>query len=508
MLPQGEVAETHSSRGHAALLAGIALLATMARLWGISAESLWLDEATSLMLARLSVPDLVAWTAVDIHPPLYYTLLHYWILLGQNETVVRGLSALAGVLTVLVIYGLGRAWFGQRAGLIAAALLAVNPYHVWYSQEARMYALVALLMGAAVLAAFHLWESGSRWAWAAHVLATAAAWYTHYYAVFGILLVNLMFAYLLVRRRVDRRLLWRWIAAQAAILVLFAPWLPTFLLPITVGGGGWLTAGGGRPGLRAIPETVVLYMVSTGRALYPVWVRRLGYVLVLGLASLGVWWGARRRAPGALSRRVSEREATLFCLVYLALPLGLTWGVSQIFKPMYSARYMLPFLLPLLLLVARGIAGVPVRWLRWGALAGASVLMAIGVGLQVRLADKPDWRGLAAQITAEAQPGDLVVFMPGWHAKPFAYYAGDAVAQFDGIPIPVSRYPQEAPKALAQAIAGHPRVWFVWEEGHYTDPEGIIYRYLAEHCREMESRPFALVGRVILFANPAALGGG
>ncbi|MFH1085253.1 MAG: glycosyltransferase family 39 protein, partial [Chloroflexota bacterium] len=230
-MTHSKAAATRQRPWPTAALAGIVLLAAAARLWGLAAESLWLDEATSLMLARMPVSELIAWTALDIHPPLYYTLLHYWILLGESEAAVRGLSALAGVLTVPVIYGLGCAWFGRRVGLIAAALLAVNPYHVWYSQEARMYALVALLMGAAVLAAFCLWEDGAWWAWAGHVIATAAAWYTHYYAVFGILLVNLMFAYLLARRRVGRRLLWRWLAAQAVILLLFARWLPTFLLP-------------------------------------------------------------------------------------------------------------------------------------------------------------------------------------------------------------------------------------------------------------------------------------
>jgi hypothetical protein len=367
-----------------------------------------------------------------------------------------------------------------------------------------MYAWVTLWITASIWLALRFLAGRGWGAWLGHVLVTAAAWYTHYYAVFGILLVNLLFLYLLLRRRVDRGLFWRWVAAQVAILLLFAPWIPTFLLPITVGGGGWISMGVGRPGLGALAQTVVLYMVGTGRALYPEMLRRLGYALMVALLIVGLWPGRGRKGDAPFSALLSAPEAVLFTLTYLALPLGLAWGVSQVGKPMYSARYMLPFLIPFCLLVARGISLLPGRWLAAIVLVAVLGLQAVGVQAQVRLQDKPDWRGLAAQLQAVSEPGDIVVMMPGWHAKPLIYYAGDTLPVYADIPVPVPSYGDQAMQAVEDAIVGHARIWYVWEEGHYTDPEGAVYRHLASRYQELHSAPLPLVGRVILFANPQA----
>ncbi|MBN1400130.1 MAG: glycosyltransferase family 39 protein [Anaerolineae bacterium] len=500
----------------AAVLAIILLLALGLRLYGISAEALWLDEATSLMLARMDVPTLIEWTALDIHPPLYYILLHYWIALGESELVVRGLSTLAALLSVGVIFALGRLLFSRRVGLIAACLLAWSPFHIWYSQEARMYAWVTLWISASLFLALRLLKTDATprrtWlTWVGYVLATAAALYTHYYAVFGVLLANLYFLYFLVRGRVARRLLWQWVASQAAVFVLFLPWLPTFLLPITVGGGGWIALGAGKPSLAVLPQTAVLYMVGPARAFYPSLLRRVGYLLyggLFGIALVTPFFTARRQSkPLAVNvgredaSALSAWESLGFCLAYLVIPLGMAWVASQLFKPMYSARYMLPFLIPLLLIVARGVEGLPLRWFRWVTLLVLLSIMGYGVMAQIRMQDKPDWREVAAYVEAHAQPQDGVLFLPGWHAKPYGYYAQDRLTLYDDIPVPVSQYPTEVPAYLDELIERHARIWFVWEQGHYTDPQGEVYAYLQGRCSQVEDRAVPLLGRVILFAR-------
>ncbi|MBC7235764.1 MAG: glycosyltransferase family 39 protein [Chloroflexi bacterium] len=486
--------------GASLFLPGILLLAVALRCYGLARESLWLDEATSLMLARMDVPTLIRWTSLDIHPPLYYTLLHFWIRLGESEAIVRGLSVMAGVFAVGVIYALGEALFDKRTGLLAALLLAVAPMHVWYSQEARMYAWVALLMAASLLMALRAWQTG-RWPWwVGYVLITSAALYTHYYAVFVVGVENLLVLYGLFRGWARGRLLRVWALAQLGVFLLFLPWFPIFLLPITIGGGGWITMGVGRPSLSALAQTAVLYMVGFGRELYPTWLRRLGYLLFGGLLVMGAW---PQREPKPIAGRdgVTLRpvEALGMTLGYLALPLGLAWGVSQVFKPMYSARYMLPFLLPFLLLVARGVARLP-RALGQVAMAALVVLGLVGVQAQVTALEKPDWRGLAQRLIERSEPGDVVLFMPGWHAKPFDYYAQGALDLYSDVPIPVPRYGEKALAAVDEALVGHRRVWFVWENEHYTDPDGEVFKYLFQHCRLVENAPLERVGQVMLFA--------
>lgn len=498
-------------------------LAAALRLAGIGKESIWLDEATSLMLARMSLPELVRTATLDIHPPLYYILLHFWISLGESEAAVRGLSVVAGVLNVGLLYGLGRTLFDGQTGWIAAALLAASPLHIWYSQEARMYAWVAALMSASSWLALQFWRRGSWFTWLGYVLVTAAALYTHYYAVFGLFVINLFFVYLWARARVrDRRLIGGWIAAQAVVFALFIPWLPLFLIPITVGGEGWVSFVG-KPSLEALAQTAVLYMVGSARAEYPTLVRRLAYVLFLGAFLLGLWPGRRlgerqgtgrgcqgsgAGGPDSVSHALSldETGAVSFCLAYLVLPLGIAWAASHLLKPMYSARYMLPFLIPFLLLVAKGVRRVPWLALRMGILLALLIAMGFGVAAQARTMDKPDWRTWSAKLMQMAQEGDLLLFLPGWQAKPFDYYVRGRLYLFSDVPVPVDRYGEQALKVVAEAIAGHPRIWFIWETPHYTDRDAAVYRYLREQCRQVMEMRMPLLGRIILFENVGAAG--
>jgi mannosyltransferase len=106
----------------AILLLAITLLALALRLYRLGAQSLWYDEGVSVYLARMSLPQLTAWTADDIQPPLYYYLFHFWLLLfGQSssEFVARFPSLFFGVLTVPLMYRTGRHLFGATAGLLA-----------------------------------------------------------------------------------------------------------------------------------------------------------------------------------------------------------------------------------------------------------------------------------------------------------------------------------------------------------------------------------------------------
>jgi hypothetical protein len=127
------------------LLLAIVVLGGFLRVHEIGTKGLWLDEAFSVWIAWQPMGELLGWLIrVDQHPPLYYTLLHFWIALGDTAAIVRGLSALCGTLTIPVMYLLGRRLADDRVGLLAALILAVSPFHVRFAQETRMYTLLAL----------------------------------------------------------------------------------------------------------------------------------------------------------------------------------------------------------------------------------------------------------------------------------------------------------------------------------------------------------------------------
>ncbi|MCI0474886.1 MAG: glycosyltransferase family 39 protein, partial [Anaerolineales bacterium] len=103
----------------------------------LDAQSLWNDEGTSVALSSLSLEAIINGAARDIHPPLYYLLLHFWMpFAGQTEFAVRFLSVIAGVLIVAVTYRVARAFFDDEVAVIAAFLTAFSPFQIYYSQEA------------------------------------------------------------------------------------------------------------------------------------------------------------------------------------------------------------------------------------------------------------------------------------------------------------------------------------------------------------------------------------
>ena len=229
------------------------MLAIYLRLYRLAGQSLWSDEGNSVALAQAGLGEIADRTALDIHPPLYYWLLHGWMrLFGEGEIAVRSLSVVASVLLVAVVYRLGTRLFNARVGLLAAFIAAVSPFQIYYAQETRMYALLALLGALTAWACVELARASVNDApsvgWALlYVLGATLGLYTHY--AFPVILVatNLAFLVWLWRTReqgqVARRLV-GWLVLQLAPLLLYLPWLPIAWRQITT----WPAAAGGGAG--------------------------------------------------------------------------------------------------------------------------------------------------------------------------------------------------------------------------------------------------------------------
>jgi uncharacterized membrane protein len=169
----------------------------MLRFYHLSSQSLWSDEGNSVALARRGFVEIAQRTAFDIHPPFYYWLLRVWIsIFGDSEIGLRSLSVILGIGLVCLIGLLGNHLFGLRVGTIAALIAAVSPLQIYYSQEARMYMLLALLGGLTVfLSLLFLDEAqpGRKVALGlAYLLVVSAGLYTHYAYPLVLILVNLL----------------------------------------------------------------------------------------------------------------------------------------------------------------------------------------------------------------------------------------------------------------------------------------------------------------------------
>jgi mannosyltransferase len=204
-------------------VAALTVAAAALRFATLDRQSFWLDELVTVSLVKQSFSDMVhAIPQSEATPYLYYVVAWPWArLFGSGEIGIRSLSALAGTATVIAAYGAGASLLSRRVGLLAAALVTVNPFLVWYSQEARAYAVVTLFVAIGLWFAGRAFK-GERGALAGWALASSLALATHYFAVFVVVPEAL---WLLARAPGRRRTAW----AVAIPAVVFLAHLPLLL---------------------------------------------------------------------------------------------------------------------------------------------------------------------------------------------------------------------------------------------------------------------------------------
>jgi 4-amino-4-deoxy-L-arabinose transferase-like glycosyltransferase len=335
-------------------------------------------------------------------PPLYYTLAWLWTqLTGTGEFGLRSLSALAGVATVPVAYLLGAELRGRRAGVVAAALVAVNPMLLWYSQEARSYALLVLLTALAALYFVRALPgtsgSGRRdltlWG-----VFSALALATHYFAIFPIALEA---AWLL--RRHGRR---AWAGLRIVVLAGLAL-APLILHQTSLGHAEWI--GSRSLGHRLWEAGVTFVVGETGDIVArPETVLQAAVpllALLAGLALLAVRGGREERRSGGLMLALAA--ATIVAPLALAL---VAPGNDYVL-----ARNLLPALVPLLVTVAIGTTLRRAR--RAGAaLAALLVVYSLGFCLWVSASpalQRPDWDAVATRLGEPEAPRAIVLWTLG-----------------------------------------------------------------------------------------------
>jgi mannosyltransferase len=224
-------------------------MALATRLYQLGEESLWIDEAISFGRARLAWPELLEDSIRRKHLPTYFVLLKAWMQLGDSEWMLRFPSALWGAVAAVLVYATGVVLHGRLAGLLAGGLMALASGQVHYGQEARMYALFTLASSTALLGlswlAKHPAEAASMprprdWsiegrrpaglAWLSVFAGTTLAMYTHNTAVFFLAALNLAaIAVWLAGSGWRKGFARNWLACMAAVLGVWAIWLPTLL---------------------------------------------------------------------------------------------------------------------------------------------------------------------------------------------------------------------------------------------------------------------------------------
>lgn len=479
----------------------VLVLALGLRFYRLDAQSLWSDEGNSARLAERSLPLLTVAAAADIHPPLYYILLHFWAqAFGTSEFALRALSALAGLALVALVFLIGQALFGRGVGLIAAGLAAVNPFQVYYSQEARMYMLVPML-GAASTFCFVRWlkereteQGGYGWA-VATALLTAAGLYTHYaYPLIPAAQTAALLIWLWEWREGRARTALIWAGILAVALALYLPWLPIAYRQLTT----WPSARLPVTSLEA--ALVALHLLVLGQTLPSENHMIFSLVLVLWLIlALGLSQFSRR--PSSVSRRLFPLA---LLLAWLIVPLAFVL-LAGLFQGPFL-KFLLIASPPLCLLIGAGVMG----WARlerapsgrrstsapsltpWRVVGGLAALFMLAwltydtaTSLRNLYFDpayaRDDYRGIAADIRALQREGDGIILNAPNQWEVFTYYYRDGVPVY---PVARDRPLDEAAEAreLNDILARHQRLFALYWGDRESDPQRFVERWLSTHA--------------------------
>ena len=453
--------ETKLSRLLLTTLLLIIAFGAVLRAFKLGSESVWLDEAFSIKIADGSPSEVLEETGKDVHPPLYYFALHYWMkIFGETEFASRLLSALFGTLAILAIYKLAALLYDKGAGLLAATLLAFSHFNIEFSQEARMYTLLSLLSIVSIYFFFKLLTAGkSRLALAGYIVASALLMYTHIYSFFILAAQNIFLLTLLFTSRdVFKRVWKRWLLAQAALGALFLPWLSVLLQQVSrVQKGFWI------PKLppRVIFDTLILYAGS----------RPLAWVL-FPLAALAIFLGLRGRTGDAVVEEssgdenresfLSEKLKTYFLLLWLVCPVLLPFLVSEFTSPIFLPKYTIPASAAFIVLVARGFLSFRFHQLRMALALLFICLSLIDLKGYYAAVKKDTWREAVARFEPLAKTNDLLLFNQQSGQTPFDYY----LKRRDLVEKPFPDFSSELradniAELLKPATEGHDRVWLV-----------------------------------------------
>jgi 4-amino-4-deoxy-L-arabinose transferase-like glycosyltransferase len=467
------------------LLLFLLLLSFVLRVYRLGDKSVWWDEGLAAWAARQSPGEIAQWTASDVHPPLYFWLLHFWRWgSGDSEFGLRFLSVAFGVLTVAVAYRLGRTINGPQTGLLTALLVSVSRFEVWWSQEMRMYVLAALWAALSLWMAVRFWDRDRLVDGALYVLFTTAGLYTLYLSVSVMAVANLTWLLVLWRARRRKRTLLRWCVAQVAVLALFAPWLAYALGLIPT----WSSASPVALGVFLRLYWTVLTVGSPVSVETYRWLT-VSALAIFVLALLALLWKARR--DGRMSRNLA------LLLMSLLLPAGVVYVVSLpretlFYSPQLAPRYLLIFAPAFYALLAWGITCLGAgRWLLRGILAAVVVGVA-GYGLWEYFPGRiliDDYKALAATLEAYHHPGDAVVLYTDADWPIFAYHHP---GRWWGVPSAQPVTPQFAAAYLSPIWDEHEGIWLVVTPyAGVNDPQGEMPAWLAARAVDTVEHRFA-----------------
>jgi len=490
------------------------------RFW--TRSGLWLDEALTVDIARLPLHEIPNALKHDGAPPLYYYLLHFWIVLfGQSNVAVRSLSGVIAVVTLPVAWLCGKRFGGRVVAWTLLVLLASAPFAVYYATESRMYGLVILLTGCGFLALQRAVSAPRPANLVAVAVVTAALLYAQYWSVYFVGMVVIWLVASIVRSRRHghpEAAPWAALIAVAAGCLLFVPWLPTFFYQTKHTGTPWAAP----PNFSAVINAVTGFTDNQGSTLMTATNQgRLLAVIYFAMLALAVFGVGISGRIIELDLRTRPRARGVGFVVAGTLFAAIAGGILT--SSAFSSRYAAVVFLPFLLLVALGTTTLLNPRVRVIVVA-----LAVAAGLvssaQNVTTQRTQAGAVAAAINAEARPGDIIAFCPD-QLGPAVYRQIQDPSQYEMITFPRRTGPQIVdwvdyaatvgaanPNAFADAVFKRAEpdhhIWLAWYpmyQTYGTKCETIASDLLAESTSAGGGGRNVVTGHQALYYEPMSL---
>jgi len=519
---------------HNALLLFFIALAFARGVYGLGAQSLWWDESLSLQRASYDLPLVLSNQIIltdtsrqvitfDNHPPLYFLLLHFVVkLAGQSEFVLRFPSLAFSVLTVPLLYALGKHLFDRQVGILAALFGAISPLYLWYSHEARMYTMLTFLGLLSFYTLLRILASNVKRETSnvkreasnvkretsnvkypisniqltiIYVLSSAAMLTTHYLGSLVLLAELVVFLSFLQKAR-----RWRVVIPVLGVLLI--------ALPILYYGFSILPKGE-MAGFRFIALLELVRDVSNSFSLgisvkaQEVLAVHWGFRVVFLIGAFAIIRTALRRSnlqpptsniqhpTSNLQYPISNKP--LSALVYLLVPLFSIYLLSYVRPAYMNIRHLIMASPAFYLILAVGLVTIKSKWPLIFASCLALMIAGSAHSTQQYFYNekyaKDDHRAWGEYLKAHAQPGDIIVVNPPHTSQIYHYYA-DAGLPWTGLPRLVS--PQEDTiSALEELMNEYERIWLALSHTPpWGDPDFLPKTWLKENAFLVDERSF------------------
>jgi uncharacterized membrane protein len=460
-LTPGNIKEAIFRSRYLQLLLSLTLIGIILRFFNLGYNSLWLDEASTLNFAVKSIPDIwQATTAGEFNPPLFYWTEHIMLLFGNSEAVLRFIPALLGVLTIPLIYLVGKEFMDRNTGIIAAAAFALSPFLIFYSQEARAYSMMLFFVTFSMVFYFRALKNNDIRDWALFGILSALAFWSHFYAlvIIGALILYALYE-LLPKIKSSLGAARPLVTACVIFGVICLP-----LILVTIQLFTKRTASAPTFGIQGPGLIIATFEQISGSevAMY--------LLIILFIA-------------GIVQAFLLDKNKGIF-LVTLAV---LTFVISNFLSyriPM-QPRYLIFLAIVYFIAIALSYRLLFTLTHSRGVVYGFIALMVV-INIPMLAGyysgyTKEDWRGFAGGLQQLTRPGDFVVVVPGYVSQPLDYYYSNTSDQT----IELSAYTAADLKAINAQKNNNTLFFVVTGDISAANPEGDAVAWLQENTKSL-----------------------